>query len=139
MKSYIIDEETSERFLSLDLACETFGLSKAQLKDMIRNRDMQGSDRFKYIDGAWYVSVNFERPLALEVEGLYYEAIEISKSDIRLAKALASYEGASDRDVDRLYAYLHRFSFKHYARAKEVIALLKRYLHEHGGKGGDDG
>ncbi|MDR3347264.1 MAG: hypothetical protein LBN32_01485 [Helicobacteraceae bacterium] len=77
--------------------------------------------RIKRIDGAYYAVENWERggTLATEIEGLYFQAVEIAGGDWALARLL----GGRAKTL-AYYRYIRRFCFTHFLKALSFRAEL---------------
>lgn len=100
--------------------------TRKYFENLMRSKYNHG--RVIRVNGKMMVHQNYTNVLRLEVEELYFQAIEISKNIHRLAKELASYIGIDN--CNRLYLYLRYGSFKNYKKALEIKVLLQRFLEE---------
>jgi hypothetical protein len=79
-------------------------------------------------NGEIIVHINYDNPLSIEIETLYFEALQTVKNSHALAVKLSQYCDADE--VNSIYLYLRHFKFKHYERAKKIQDLLLQYLHD---------
>lgn len=98
--------------------------TRKYFENMMRSKYNHG--RVIRINGKIMVDPNYTNPIRLEVEELYYKALELAKNLHSLAKDLASYIG--DNHCNRIYLYLRYASFKNYQKALELKYLLNRFL-----------
>jgi hypothetical protein len=80
-------------------------------------------------NGAVFVHPDYEAPLRLEIERLYFEAEALAGNTHKLAVYLARY--LTKTETHALYQYFQYFSFKHFEKAKLVKNLLERFIKEH--------
>lgn len=79
-------------------------------------------------NGALLVHKDYEAPLRVEIERLYFEAEALAGNSHRLASCLAAY--LTKTETHKLYLYFQYFSFKHFERAAEIKNLLERFIRE---------
>lgn len=92
-------------------------LQKLRYKDKLINRN----DRF--IDDK--VCLNYLNPLEFELNDLYYKALFICGSEVKLANEIAKILKLKNASV---YSYLHRFNFKHYKKAHALKNALNEII-----------
>jgi hypothetical protein len=76
---------------------------------------------------SWLVDPSWRRggELALAIERLYFQALELAGGDYKLAVVLAN---GDRKKAAAIYMYIHRFNFKQYKKAFSFYLTLNEFL-----------
>lgn len=113
-------------YVPVSYVMERDGRTRKYFENMMRSA--YNHERVIRVKGEILVHVNYDSPLSIEIESLYFEALKTVKNPHALAVKLSKY--CDTDEVNAIYLYLRYFKFKHYDRAFFLKTLLELYIKE---------